>query len=225
LWLIKWKQIAKIKSAKTRTAAACGALAAINNIMRKLFSVIFILCIFSPIYGQVKIGVFGQPNWSFSGDNTWFNNSVGIKTNIHLYKSLFLNIGIGYAPEIYDNLGDPIDRLFADILYNHLIQNEFQIRCDFVKAKQYFAFYGLIGSSFSTSIYRKTEYSSPPYETNTSQELRFDKIALEAGLGFEFLIKRFSIIIEPTYFYTVWDNGALLYSNRFGISIGMFYKI
>jgi hypothetical protein len=29
LWLIKWKQKAKIKSAKTRTAAACGALAGI----------------------------------------------------------------------------------------------------------------------------------------------------------------------------------------------------
>jgi hypothetical protein len=29
LWLIKWKQKAKIKFAKTRTAAACGALGAI----------------------------------------------------------------------------------------------------------------------------------------------------------------------------------------------------
>jgi len=200
-------------------------LAAIKNIMRKLFSIIFILSIFSPIHGQVKIGVFGQPNWSFSHDKTWFNYSIGIKTNIHLYKSLFLNIGIGYAPEIYDNLGDPVDRLFADILYNHLIQNEFQVRCDFIKAKNYFTFYGLIGTSFSTSFYRKTEYSSPPCETKTYNELQFDKIDLEAGLGFEFLIKRFSIIFEPTYFYTVWDNGALLYSNRFGVSIGMFYRI
>jgi hypothetical protein len=27
LWLIKWKRNSKIKSAKSRTAAACGALA------------------------------------------------------------------------------------------------------------------------------------------------------------------------------------------------------
>ena len=193
--------------------------------MRRIIPIIFILFFFTPTHGQVKLGLFGQPNWSFSRNNTWFNYSVAIKTNIHLFRPLSLNLGIGYAPEMYDNIGDPVDRIFADQYYNHLIQNEFQIRCDFAKAKQYFAFYGLIGSSFSTSICRKSEYSSPPYETNTTREISFDKIALEAGLGFEFLIKRFSIIMEPTYFYAVWDDGALLYSDRFGISVGLFYKI
>jgi len=43
LWLIKWKRNSKIKSAKSRTAAACGALERIFKTMTK-FIFIFFVC-------------------------------------------------------------------------------------------------------------------------------------------------------------------------------------
>jgi hypothetical protein len=54
LWLLKWKRISKIKSAKSRTAAAGGALGAINIMKKTTAIILLILTSLLPLMAQNK---------------------------------------------------------------------------------------------------------------------------------------------------------------------------
>lgn len=193
--------------------------------MKRTFMITVLLLLLLPAMSQVQVGLSFQPNWSFKNrDLNWFNYSISAKSSFVLYRNLSVILGIGYAPEKYDELGwaNPIDRLIPDLYYYHLIQTELQLSYNFFDRSKKLSFYGLGGLLLSTSIYQKSEYSSPPPETRIDNSINVNNVYLNIGFGLQYRIKDISFAVEPLYYYSLKE--VSFFKDRVGINCVIYYR-
>jgi len=173
---------------------------------------------------QVSLGIQNQINWSFSGQNThWVNTSISLRSNIQVFKNISLDLLLGYAPEIYDDLPwkDEYNNQLFDKYVAQLIQGDAQISYTIFKSKIGISVYCLLGSLFAINVYQKTINTFPPTKLSINRKISLNNIYLNVGLGAAYRYKKFSIFFEPVYYYALLYNG--IFKNRLGINFGILY--
>jgi len=200
--------------------------------MNKLATLILGLCILGlTSKAQDNVGLYYSPTLDVANaDFYWFNYSIGLKSKIKLNDKFSIKAGLGYEHDKYDRSGMP--RLFdlspfADYIDVQLIKVDCHFRMDFLTKNRKISFYTFAGPTINASIREKADFGY--WELKDNKRLRLYNSLITGGLGLDLTIKdKITLDIEPTYATPLWTSEsavAIAYSHRFGVSIGLTYKL
>ncbi len=198
--------------------------------MRKLISITFGLSLLFSLtgHGQTNVGVFLNPTVDYlNGDSYHINYSLGLKSDIKIYKGIYIKVSSGYEHDFSDYTKMARLQLYDSwIDYNTTksIKTDIQIKYDFLFKNNFFSFYIFSGPSFTTCIDASEKWSNNVIKEKKG--LWLSNILISGGLGLGLKIKHTILInIEPMYATPIWSNSSSLtgFGNRFGLNIGVAY--
>jgi len=172
---------------------------------------------------QKSLGIYFQPTLNFTNtDQSAFNFSAGVKSQIVLNKKLSLNAGLGYANDHCNPLYvlfRSADQEWPNFYDARMIKANCHLRIKLTKRYRKLSFYAFAGPTMNTSFYEKTDIGR-------SATIRIHDVFATAGFEGNLKIKKVAIIVAPTFETRIWQNSSNLasdYRNHCGVEFGLIY--
>lgn len=197
--------------------------------MKKLIT-IFLLILTLNTIGQIKIGVYFQPEISFANwDLYWFTPSFGFISNIPIYKQLSFIAGIGYKSKQIDGgwLSYLYDQIPTDTYLVKTIPIQIKLKYNFLTPGKKIEFYAISGMIFDFCIYQKFTYNLSYQPDQIFNKIDYYDGHISIGLGIEYQLNRISFFGEPVFNIGFAHNRNYYhpYTNSVSMNLGIYYII